>query len=125
METYWLVSRLVGVLGELRTVEIEARREPNRINPEHGRLSVAVLTEEGFNANQLDTQTIRFGPAQAESISERFGDIDRDGDTDLILQFATAETGITCGDTEATLIGETLEGVSITGTDSILCMGCR
>ncbi len=56
---------------------------------------------------------------------DRFADIDRDGDTDLVLYFQTEETGIVCGDTEATLTGETFEGVPITGTDAIVTLGCR
>jgi Tol biopolymer transport system component len=106
-------------------IDIAPRREPNRINPEHGRLSVAILSDESFDAAQVDAETVRFGPNQAESIDGRMADIDRDGDVDLILRFVTEETGITCGDTEVSLIGETFEGLKIVGIDSILTMGCR
>jgi hypothetical protein len=95
------------------SIDIAPRRDPNRINPEHGRLNIAIITDDSIDVNQVNPETIRFGPAQAESISERITDIDQDGDTDLILQFSTAETGIACGDTEATLVGETWDSVSI------------
>ena len=52
------------------------------------------------------------------------GDVDSDGDMDLLLHFRISETGIQCGDTEATLIGEAGSS-SITGTDSIKTTGCR
>lgn len=107
------------------SIDIAPRREPNRINPEYGRLSVAILSNESFDATQVDTETVRFGPKQAESVGGRVADIDRDGDVDLLLRFATEETGITCGDIEASLIGETVGGLSIFGTDSIVTMGCQ
>lgn len=107
------------------SIDIAPRREPNRINPEHGRLIVAILSDESFDATRVDAETVLFGPEEAESIGGRVADIDRDGDVDLILRFATEETGIACGDTEASLTGETVEGLSIFGTDSIITMGCQ
>ena len=107
------------------SIDIAPRREPNWINPEYGRLIVAILSDESFDATRVDAETVLFGPEEAESIGGRVADIDRDGDVDLILRFATEETGIACGDTEASLTGETVEGLSIFGTDSIITMGCQ
>lgn len=106
-------------------IDIAPKRDPNRINPEHGRLAVAVLTQETFDATQVDSETVRFGPDEAEAIRDRIVDIDRDGDEDLLLYFQIEDTGIACGDTEATLSGETFEGVPVSGTNSIVTIGCR
>jgi hypothetical protein len=52
-------------------------------------------------------------------------DVDGDGDTDMILHFNTRDTGIQCGDTSASLTGETFSGQEIEGTDAITTVGCR
>jgi len=44
---------------------------------------------------------------------------------DLILHFNTQSTGIVCGNTSASLTGETLGGQMIEGTDSIRTVGCK
>ena len=52
-----------------------------------------------------------------------FEAFDKDGDNDLVIHFRTQETGIACGDTEATLTGETFTGEMILGSDMILTVG--
>ena len=57
---------------------------------------------------------IQFGPDDA---TEAHGhghieDSDGDDDLDLVLHLSTQETGIQCGDTEASLTGETFGGIS-------------
>ena len=42
---------------------------------------------------------------------------------DLVTHYRTQDTGIVCGDESATLIGETLEGQTIEGSDSIGTVG--
>jgi hypothetical protein len=44
---------------------------------------------------------------------------DGDGDMDLLFHFKTPELGLDEGSTEATLIGETLDGMQIEGTDTV------
>ena len=51
--------------------------------------------------------------------------MDGDGDVDLRLVFRIRETGIECGDTEASLFGETFAGQSFMGTDSIETTSCK
>jgi hypothetical protein len=46
--------------------------------------------------------------------------VDGDGDLDMVLHFKTQETGIQAGDTEACLIGETVDGQAIEGCDAIV-----
>ena len=79
-----------------------------------------------FDAIQVDSTTVTFGPDRA-GIAHSEGhvkDVDADGDYDFILHFNMWETGIACGDTEATLNGETYGGEAITGTVSVNTVGC-
>ena len=46
-------------------------------------------------------------------------------DPDIVLHFGTQETGIQCGDTSATLTGNTVSGQAIEGSGSINTVGCR
>jgi hypothetical protein len=88
---------------------------------------VAILTTGTFNAALVDAQTVRFGATGTEAAPVHFAleDVDLDGDLDLVLQFTTLQTGIICGITSATLTGMTIDGVAITGTDSVNTVGCR
>lgn len=106
-------------------IDIKPRNEANPVNPRaRGVLKVAVITTENFDASTVDVGTVGFGPASAASVWYRFDDVDYDGDLDLALKFRTQDTGIACGDTEATLTGKTFGDVEITGTDSLKTVGC-
>jgi len=83
------------------------------------------LTNEIFDALQIDLTSVRFGPGEAAPFGYRAKDVDNDGDVDLVLRFKTRDTGIQCDDTEATLTGTTHEDQEITGTDFINVEGCR
>jgi hypothetical protein len=52
-------------------------------------------------------------------------DVDGEGDIDMILHFNTQATGIQCGDTSASLTGETFDGQAIEGSDSVNAVGCK
>ncbi len=52
------------------------------------------------------------------------GDVDGDGDEDLELHFAPGETGLVCGDTEASLIGKLFDGNAIAGRDHLFTVDC-
>ena len=115
-----LINEPLGI-----TIDIAPRRDPNRIMPDRGRPAVAILTDESFDATRVDPATVRFGPVEAEPMNYRSIDVDSDGDLDQVFYFLTEETGIACGDTEATLTGVTFEGVAVIGSDSIITMGCQ
>jgi hypothetical protein len=51
--------------------------------------------------------------------------VNDDGEPDLILDFRTQDTGITCGETSASLTGETFDGDPIQGADAITTVGCK
>ena len=88
-----------------------------------GVFPVAILTVPGFNANQVAVNTICFGdsgtPAQRDCTEAHgkahFTDVDRDRDTDLLLHFEVAATGIDPGDTTACVIGRLQNGSGIYG----------
>jgi len=88
---------------------------------------VAILTTETFDATTVDPLSVRFGPKEAREAHGKghIEDVNGDGDVDLVLHFHIQETGIRCGDTLASLTGETFAGQAIEGFDSIKTVGCR
>lgn len=107
-----------GVIG----VEIDIKPDdyPNSINPDSGGvIPVAILTTADFDASTVDAETVRFGLDEASAEHWELKDVDDDGDTDMLLHFLTQDTGIIAGDTQADLIGQTLGGTDIHGSDSV------
>jgi hypothetical protein len=103
-------------------IDIKPGSFPNSINPNSkGVIPVAILTTGDFDATTVDASTVEFGPNGAAIIHQNahLEDVDGDGDIDMVLHFRTQDTGIAHGDTEASLSGETFDGVDILGTDSI------
>ncbi|MCU7850285.1 MAG: hypothetical protein KZQ89_20335 [Candidatus Thiodiazotropha sp. (ex Lucinoma kastoroae)] len=119
--TLWSVTYATSIL-----IDIKPGNHQNPINPRSkGKLTVTILTTEEFDANTVDASTIRFGPDAAQPVRYRLKDVDHDGDWDLVLKIKTQEAGIVCGDTEATLNAQTLDGDHITGKDTIRTVGCK
>ena len=48
-----------------------------------------------------------------------FQDVNNDGRLDLVVQVSTEALQLSEGDTQATLAGQTSDGKSITGSDSV------
>jgi hypothetical protein len=109
------------------TIDIKPGNSSNIINPRsRGGIWVAVLSDSEFDpSSQINVPTVEFGPDGARAIRQKVKDVNKDGIGDLLLRFKMPETGIACGDTEAVLIGETFDGQSITGTDSVKTVGCK
>ena len=114
--------------GVLAIVDIKPGKTPNSINlKSKGKIPVAILTTDTFLAfNEVDPLSVEFGPAGATESHGRahVKDVDDDGDMDLLLHFNTQETGIACGDIEATLTGMTFGGYSVIGADAINTVNC-
>jgi hypothetical protein len=91
------------------------------------RAAVAILGSERFDVTQLDVQSLAFGPHGARPIAEartsdqspNVEDVNGDGFEDLLVQFEVTETGISLGDVEACLMGETFAGVPFSECDAM------
>jgi hypothetical protein len=121
------IAQVVEVSIEV-TIDIKPGTFPNSINPRaQGAIPVAIVTTETFNATAINPTTVRFGRTGTEAapVHSAFQDVDSDGDVDLILHFKTQQTTIQCGDTSASLTGQTPDGQAIEGSDSIVTVGCR
>jgi hypothetical protein len=126
-----------GLIGAFQTaadafsgglsVDIKPDGSPNAVNPgSKGVIPVAVLGTDVFDVTTLDPASTRFGPyAASPATSPAIQDVNGDGKPDLVLHFATQDTGITCGDTMAVLTGKTTSGTMMSGADSIVTTGCQ
>lgn len=108
-------------------IDIKPRSERNPINlRSRGVIPVAILGSELFDVTTIDGSTLAFGPSGA-GIAHRngphFGDVNDDGHLDLVAHFRTQQTGIQKGDTEACLTGQTIDGMSVCGCDTIVTVG--
>lgn len=109
-------------------LDIKPGGSPNSINPQsNGKIPVAILTTDTFDATTVDPTTVHFGRTGTETApgQSALQDVDGDGDTDMILHFNTQNTGILCGDTSAFFTGKTLSEQMIQGSDSVNTVGCN
>lgn len=109
------------------TIDIKPGDEPTVIDPRSGgMIPVAILSSPEFDATSVDPGTVRFGANgdEAAPVRSMREDIDRDGDTDLLFLFRAPQTHISCGDTSASLTGNTRSGQAIAGTESFTTEGC-
>jgi hypothetical protein len=89
-------------------------------------LKVAIVGSESFDALQVDPETVKFGPNKASPVRFKGQDYNKDGFSDLLMTFKLDETGINCGDIEASLTGSTFPNptVNITGSDLFTVEPC-
>ncbi len=108
-------------------VDIKPGSDPNAVNPRSkGVIPVAVLGSVDFDAMQVDFSTVGFGPDEASPVHDgHVENVNGDGFDDMVFHFKVSDTGIACGDTDATLTGETFGGDLITGTDAVKTAGCK
>jgi hypothetical protein len=72
-------------------------------------LNVALLSNSIFDATAIDASSVSYGPGRAKVNYSEEWDIDSDGTVDLMLEFYTEDTGITCHNKRATIKGDTLD----------------
>jgi hypothetical protein len=77
---------------------------------------IAILTTVNFDATNTDPFTARF--ADASPVKWITCDVDRDGDSDLLIRFNTRDLNLTKQSTETTLTAVSYDGASIEGTVS-------
>ena len=80
-------------------------------------MPVAVLTTADFDAGTVDPSTVRF--AGASPVRWRMKDVDHDRGMDVLFHFRTQELNLDQNSTEATLTGDTSDGLHIRGTDTV------
>ena len=108
-------------------VDIKPGSDPNSINPRSkGLIPVAILSSVDFDATLVDISTVAFGPGGASPVHGGHEEkVNGDDFTDMVIHFKVRETGIACGDMDATLTGETFDPTAIEGTDSVKTPGCK
>jgi len=110
------------------TIDIKPGDGPNAINPKSkGVIPVAILSTDSFDARNVDVSTACFGRTGTEALELKAAleDVNRDGRLDMLLFFATQQTGIRCGDTAATLKVQATDGTALEGSDSIRTVPCK
>lgn len=132
-------SRIVGniqaaqvVTPEASSIQIDIKpgNKQNKLDPNsRSGIWVAVLSdtspESPFDpSSQVNIPSVDFGPDGAKAIRHKLRDINKDGLRDLLLQFRIRDTGILCGDTEATLTGEDFDEQAFAGSDAIITVKC-
>ena len=115
-------------------IDIKPGSDPNSINlGSKGRIPVAILTTDDFDAADVDPATVTLGdddgsdtPVAARKNGTLYAsleDVDDDGDLDLILHFDTqalvGNGDLDASTTELILNGENTGGQQIQGSDSV------
>ena len=114
-----------GATGLLIGIDIKPGSSPNSINlGSKGSVPVAIFSTLSFDATTIDPTTVTFAEAQVRlrgrgTPMASMEDVNGDGLLDLVVHVETEALQLTETDSQAELLGETFDGVSIVGTDSI------
>jgi hypothetical protein len=109
-------------------IDIQPGSSENAVNlGRRGLVTVAIISEPGFDATTLNVASACFGDAEdpsqriCEEVHGRVHveDVDRDGDADLLFHFSVPATGIDVDDTTACLKGTTSSGTGFYGCDVV------
>ena len=137
--TFTGVTPVLAADGTIEvTMDVKPGRFPNRIDLEENacrrddNLYVAILTTSEFNAlTRTDATSPQLGDPQSGNavppIHSRAKDVDRDGDRDIALTFSLCEMveagALSTSSRELVLTGMTLEGIPISGRDTVRIVG--
>ena len=116
---FTLAFMLAGLSCVAQVLDIKPGSDPNSINlKSKGVVPVAVLSDVTFDATTIDPVTVKF--AGASPLRWAIEDVDHDGDMDMIFHFKTQELlDLDEDSTEATLSGETLDGIAFSPSDAV------
>ena len=109
------------------TIDVKPGDTPTTIEPKReGMVPIAILTTREFDAARVDPATVRAGATGTEAAVFRSAseDIDRDGDTDMLLLFRVQQMGLECDGKSVSLKGRTRDGQEIEGTEAVEMVGC-
>ena len=99
-------------------IDIKPKSPSNVVNlGSRSALPVAILTTLRFDANDVDPATVRL--AGAPPVRWDLQDVDGDGVPDLLVYFGIQELELDASSTQATLTGQTTDGLPIRGTDLV------
>lgn len=117
-----------GSAGKCKVeIDITPGSDPNSINPKsNGVIPVAILGSDSFDVNDVDRDSLKFGPSEAQSAHKDKGhleDVNDDGHMDLVSHYKTKNTGLAKGDTVACVSGQTTGGGTFIGCDSVRVLG--
>lgn len=114
------------------SIDIRPESFPNPVNPKSkGNLPVAILSTPAFDAPALvDRATLTFGRTGLEKsllsvkrcVKE---DVNGDGRPDLLCHFDTQACAFQPGDTRGLLMGKTVKGRSLVGSDSVVVVPAK
>ena len=139
MNSQWSDATVVTIYLQPRatstevTIDVNPGRFPNRIVLEknvckdHDNLYVAIITTPTLDAQSVNASTLKLGDpllnGTASPLRSRVRDVDHDGDKDMVLAFRLCKLvrnkALNKSTTELVLTGRTLDGVDITGRDSV------
>lgn len=105
-------------------IDVKPGSPNNRIHLAAGRVRVAVLSSDTFDARSIDPRSLRFGRTGDEASlvdCQRLAS-SRDRRPDLVCKFSIARAGFVAGDKLATLKGKTRSGEAFSGTDTIIIL---
>lgn len=113
------------LLTPIVTVALDIRPgdHDNSVNlKSHGRIAVAVLTTDDFDAADIDPATVEFATAKPERW--HLEDVNSDGRLDMVFHFRIQNLHLISSSTEATLMGAIRGGQNyIEGKDSVSVVG--
>lgn len=105
------------------SIDIKPGSSENSINPKsQGKIPVAILSTPDFDApDKVDLSSLTFGRTGNEDslafVTE--ADVNGDGLDDVVGHFFTQAAGFQKGDTKGYLKGKTVDGIPLSGSDSV------
>lgn len=115
-------------------IDIKPQSKKDQINPHsRGEVAVAILSTPELSALNVDWTRVRFGKTgrEARPVHITYRNVDERGvpkrqrQLDLVLRFDIDDTGIKCGDLQASLTGQMVTGQKFAGSGDIQTVGCR
>ncbi len=107
------------------TIDIRPDVQRNQVNlNSSGQILTSILSDETFDATTINADTVFLAGAPAVAFQDGYPKIqirdeNHDGRDDMVLHFNIQDMELDILDIEASIIGQTMDGLYFTGTDSI------